>query len=278
MQKSAIIAILIFFFLLLVYIVVQLVLRRFILKSAVKTKPNGAETPNDAGMEYEDITIHSGRRELRAWWVRASPANDLHKALLIFHGNYESISEWIPAQKILWQNGISSFVFDYSGFGNSSGKATFNAFRKDAVEAWTIFQSKAGSSVDKYLLAISLGTGILLDSYTYLGDDMAGVILIGTFSSIRGVAVLRKGIPSALAGLLPDIHNNIKRIRFIRVPLLMVHSTSDELFPPNMAKQVFAAANEPKQLVLVSGLKHNDMLEGKAADYLAPVIEYVKAN
>src|SRR4030042_117849 len=256
----------------------RLMLNWYMLKSAVKTKPNGSETPSDAGLEYESITIHSGSRELQAWWVNASPGNDIHKAVLVFHGNDESISEWIPAQKIFSQNGISSLVFDYSGFGSSTGKATFQAFHMDASAAWKVFLGKAGSGGDKYLLALSLGTGILLDAHSQLAPELNGVILIGTFSSFRGIAAQMNKLPSSLVGVLPDIYNNLRHVQSIHVPLLMVHSDSDELFPPSMAKQVVSVANAPKRLVLVPGLKHNDMLEGRAADYLAPVIEFMQDN
>ncbi len=235
-------------------------------------------TPADAGLEYESTTIQSGPRELQAWWVNASPGNDIHKAVLVFHGNDESISEWIPAQKIFSQNGISSLVFDYSGFGSSTGKATFQAFHQDVSAAWKVFLGKAGSSVDKYLLALSLGTGILLDAYADLVPELCGVILIGTFSSFRGIAAQMNKFPSSLVGVLPDIYNNLRHVQSIHVPLLMVHSDSDELFPPSMAQQVLSVANEPKRLVFVPGLKHNDMLEGRAAEYLAPVIEFMQDN
>jgi alpha-beta hydrolase superfamily lysophospholipase len=255
---------------------VWLLLNWYMLKSAVKTKPNGTETPADSGLEYESITIQSGPSELQAWWVNASPGNDVHKAVLVFHGNDESISEWIPVQKIFSQNGISSLVFDYSGFGSSTGKATFQAFHQDASAAWKFFQGKAGSGVDKYLLALSLGTGILLDAYAYLAPEVCGVILIGTFSSFRGIAAQMNKFPSSLVGVLPNIYNNLRHVQSIHFPLLMVHSDSDELFPSSMSKQVVSLANEPKRLVLVPGLKHNDMLEGRAAEYLAPVIEFMQ--
>jgi hypothetical protein len=45
-----------------------------------------------------------------------------------------------------------------------------------------------------------------------------------------------------------------------------------------MAQRVYAAANEPNRLVMLDGLKHNGMLEGQAVDYLAPIIEFMKAN
>jgi alpha-beta hydrolase superfamily lysophospholipase len=276
--KFTLFAILLGLTLLLLYDGVQLILRWYMQKSVVKTKPNGKETPTDVGLEYECITIHSGPRELQAWWVSAPPSNDIHKAVLIFHGNDEAISEWIPAQRFLWQHGISSLVFDYSGFGNSTGKPSYQSFRDDVSAAWKVFQGKAGDSVDKYLLALSLGTGILLDAYTNLSAELSGVILIGTFSSFREIALQKKMVPSKLVRFLPDVYNNIQRVRSIRVPLLLVHSTDDELFPPTMAQQVFEMANEPKRIVLVPGLKHNAMLEGGAADYLAPVIEFVKGN
>jgi uncharacterized protein len=247
-------------------------------RTSIKTKPNGTETPADAGLVYEPLVIHSGQNDLQGWWVRASLSNDIHKAVLIFHGNDESISEWIPALNILCQQGISSLVFDYSGFGNSSGKPGYKSFRSDVRAAWDVFQEKAGNNTDRYLLALSLGTGILLDGYASLASNVQGVILIGTFSSIRGIALMKKMLPPMLISLLPDIYNNVQSVRSIKVPLLMVHSSEDELFPPSMAQQVFEVANEPKKLVLVPGLQHNAMLEGGAADYLAPVIEFIKSN
>lgn len=64
-------------------------------------------------------------------------------------------------------------------------------------------------------------------------------------------------------------------MRSVHAPLLIVHSTEDELFPVAMAQRVHAAANEPKRLVLVDGVQHNGMLEGKAEAYLRPVIKFL---
>jgi len=247
-------------------------------KSILKTKPNGKESPADVGLEYEDLKIRSGSRELQAWWVKASPTNDSKKAVLIFHGNNESISEWIPVQQLLWQHGISSMIFDYSGFGNSSGRATIRTLREDVVAAWNFFHEKADNYVDKYLLGLSLGTGFLLEASSSLTGKIRGIILIAAYSSARDYVLSKKILPSSLAFLFPNIYNNVQRIGSVQIPALIVHSKSDEVFSSAMAQQVYAAANEPKHLVLLDGLKHNDTLEGKAADYFAPVIEFLKGN
>jgi alpha-beta hydrolase superfamily lysophospholipase len=278
MTQSAFIAIAILISLALLFYCIRLILFLSVQKSSLKTKPNGKETPADLGLEYADFKIRSGSRELQAWWVKASPTNDIKKAVLIFHGNNESISEWIPVQQLLWQHGISSIVFDYSGFGNSSGKATIQTLREDVIAAWNFFHEKVDNNVDKYLLGLSLGTGFLLEASSSLTGKIRGIILIAVYSSARDYVLLKKMLPSSLAFLFPNVYNNVQRIQSVQIPLLIVHSRSDEVFSSAMAQQVYTAANEPKRLVLLDGLKHNDTLEGKAADYFAPVIEFLKGN
>jgi hypothetical protein len=47
------------------------------------------------------------------------------------------------------------------------------------------------------------------------------------------------------------------------------------LFPVTMMEKIYAEANEPKRLVLLEGLAHGDLVDGKAGEYLAPVVEHV---
>lgn len=246
-------------------------------KGAVVTKAGAKGTPLDVGLPYEELTIRSGPRALQAWWVRAAAANDTNKAILIYHGNNETIAEWIPALQFLWQHGISSFVFDYSGFGYSTGPGTFRTLREDAIAARRLFEVKAGSR-DKYLLGLSLGSGVLLQGHPGLTPGACGMILVAAFTSLRDVALAWRVVPSPLAYLAPHIYDNSQHIRSVRVPVLIVHSRDDDLFPPAMPQELYAAANEPKTLILLDGLKHNDMLEGRHAEYLGPIIEHLRGN
>ncbi len=243
-------------------------------KVALITKPGAPGTPADAGLPYEALTIPSGTRSLQAWWLKASPSNDARKAILIYHGNNETITDWIAPLQHLWQHGISTFIFDYSGFGYSTGRATFRTAREDAIAARQLFDQKA-AGLDKYLFGLSLGPAVLLEGQAQLTSGARGLILIGTFTSVRDVALTWKIVPAPVAYLAPGIYHNAELIRSVHLPLLIVHSRDDELFPPRMAQELYANANEPKRLVLLDGLKHNDMLEGRHAEYLAPVIDFV---
>ena len=152
------------------------ILFRLLEKGMLKTKPNGQETPGDAGLEYEEINVRSGNRRLQAWYVRAAPSNDAQKAILVYHGVEELISDWIPAMRFLWENGISSMVFDYSGFGSSDGRASLANLRQDAQAAYRTFMSKTGKDAHKYGLGYSLGTGVLLEAAPDFACQLDGTL------------------------------------------------------------------------------------------------------
>src|SRR5690348_9682912 len=84
--------------------------------------PNGPETPATFGAPFQRLTLASGDRTLDAVLVRA-PA-DTAPALLIFHGTAEAVSFWADTQALLYRHGVTSMVFDYSGFGRSTGRPT----------------------------------------------------------------------------------------------------------------------------------------------------------
>ncbi len=52
--------------------------------------------------------------------------------------------------------------------------------------------------------------------------------------------------------------NSLAKIRNYHGPLLQSHGTSDRLIPYPMGRQLFEAANEPKQFVAIPGGNHND--------------------
>src|SRR5579862_9762097 len=89
-------------------------------KTFLNTAANGPQTPATVGLAFDRMKIRSEDRILDAYLVRAPATCKARVAILIFHGVMETISEWVPAQKFLYDHCVSSLVFDYSGHGNSS--------------------------------------------------------------------------------------------------------------------------------------------------------------
>src|SRR3979490_1683539 len=69
----------------------------------------------------ERLVIPSGMRRLSAVYVSAG---DDPPAALICHGIGELVEYWGKVQGVLKGMGVSSLVFNYSGYGASSGKVS----------------------------------------------------------------------------------------------------------------------------------------------------------
>ena len=243
-------------------------------RGMIKVHGPGSRTPAARGLSFEEMRIPSGDRTLRAFYV---PAEGMAApALLIFHGNGEAISGWVDALKLLHDDGVTAMVFDYSGFGASSGTPTLAHFHEDAVAAWRAFRTRlpVGSRACAY--GLSLGTGVLLDAAPDLVPPPDCVAISGAFTSARDAAALLHKLPGWAAPLLPDLLDNVENAGRLGAPLLVEHGERDELFPLASARRI-AAARPGSQVVVVPGMKHGDPVVRPSEAAWGPVVAHVKA-
>jgi alpha-beta hydrolase superfamily lysophospholipase len=263
--------------LLLVLAVVFPGVRRFafvqVERSGLIVVPDGPETPATFGAPFERFSVASGDRKLDATLVRA--AQDTAPALLIFHGTAEAVSYWADVQALLYRHGITSMVFDYSGFGRSTGRPTAAHLEEDADAAYADFVRRVGARARRYVLGYSLGTGVVFDAVRRFTPPPNGVIFVASYSSAREGAVAFGLIPRWATFLLPDLWNNVRDARNLRQPLLVMQSDSDELFPVSMAKAVYDAATVPKQMVVLHGFTHDAGHARPTDGYWAPVVRFM---
>jgi alpha-beta hydrolase superfamily lysophospholipase len=260
-----------------VLVVVFAGVRRFafiaVERRALITTPNGPETPATFGAPFTGFTFSSGDRTLDATLVRA--ASDTNPALLIFHGTSEALSYWADTQALLYRHGITSMVFDYSGFGRSTGRPTAAHLEEDADAAYAEFRRRTGPRARPYVLGYSLGTGVVFDAVARWAPQPAGVVFVASYSSAREGAVAFGVVPRWATFLLPDMWNNVRDTRNLRQPLFVMQSDADQLFPVSMAKAVYDAATVPKQMVVLHGYRHEDGHQRPTDDYWAPVIRFL---
>ena len=60
--------------------------------------------------------------------------------------------------------------------------------------------------------------------------------------------------------LLSQKFDSLEKIDQIGMPLLVVHGSDDRYVPPRFSEQLYEAARQPKQLLLVEGATHNNSL------------------
>lgn len=239
----------------------------------IRPGPMGRETPADVNLPYSSFTVPSGNRALHAWLVRASDSSPPTATVLVFHGNRTAISDLVGLQLSLYQHGITSMTFDYSGFGNSNGAPSIRNLREDAVAAFGTFLDSVGRAPKRFVMGTSLGAAVLMDAINEIQLGVDGVILIGTFASSRRIAVREGRVPNLVSLVLPNQYNTVRAATRLRRPLLVVHSEADELFPMADAEAIVAAAGGGARLVRLPGVAHHDYLTEHS--HWTPIIEFI---
>jgi hypothetical protein len=244
----------------------------------LSTPANGIKTPETYGISSERVRISSDHRFLDASIVIAPSTKQTPDVVLIFHGSEETISCWAFVQKILYDQGISSLVFDYSGFGNSSHPGSIKNLNKDALSVYSYSVSKFKND-NIYVLGFSLGNAPMLASIHDFKPAPSGVIVGSAFSSLRELGKYSgktNGLFKTLINFIPDVWNNTLAIKDNFAPLLVLHSDSDASNPLFMGQKIHAAANNPKQFVLLHGLKHNAPIGDSCQTWWKPVIQFIE--
>lgn len=245
-------------------------------RRTLATGPNGPDTPTSVGVPFERVAIESAGHKLDGYLVLADARCGDAPAVLIFHGLRETISRWVTAQRILHQSCVSSLVFDYTGTGNSTGEASFEAVNEDIVAAYRFARERFAPTSHLYVLGHSMGNAPMLTAMPTLSPAPDGVVVGNAFSTVRA-SMDRSGY-SRMTWMVPnDAWNNVRAIRDIRVPVLVVVGDADTVNPPEEGRALFAAANEPKALAVLPGLRHNALHRDAAGTWWRPVLQFVGA-
>ncbi len=183
--------------------------------------------------------------------VRFKPAaQDSGYWVLHLHGN--SDSAFSPMQlrhcQQLTQLGVSALCFDYRGFGRSPGEVSEAAMLEDAEAA---YQSLRVSGVpdDRILLwGHSLGSGPAVDLATR--HPAAALVLFGAFTSVPEAAADRyPWLP--VRWLVSVRFDSRNRLPAVHMPVVFAHAESDTVIAFHHAQDLFAAAREPKRLLVL---------------------------
>jgi len=216
----------------------------------------------------ERLVIPSGKRRLSAVYVSAGEDTP---AILICHGIGELVEYWGKVQGVLKGMGVSSLVFNYSGYGTSSGILTTAHCEADAVAACRELAGRGHRSI--VLLGFSLGSGVA--GAVAPRVDIDGLVLCEGFSSLREAAIAT-GFPRWVTRVVPDAWDTVHRVSTLEMPVLVVHSDVDGLFPLSMAQRVAEACGSRGTLIVINGLTHNAPIFAPTEDYWKPIAAWVK--
>lgn len=213
-------------------------------------------TPASVGLRFDSLTLVTDDGEkLDAWHVPARSGIPAHRLAIVFHGNAGNIGHRLDYLRMFHDLGYASLIFDYRGYGRSSGKPSEQGTYLDALAAWRHATQALGYPPGKIVVfGESLGGAIAAQLAGI--ERPAALVLASTFTSVPDLgAEIYPWLPvRALARIRFD---TLERLRTIAVPVLVIHSRSDGIIPFAHGERLFAAARPPKQFLEIEG-DHND--------------------
>jgi fermentation-respiration switch protein FrsA (DUF1100 family) len=230
--------------------------------------------PADFGLKYRDIYLDTRDGEkLHGWFFYQYKDKPV---ILFCHGNAGNISHRLEYISMLLDIGVNIFIFDYRGYGNSSGRPTEEGIYTDALCAYDfLVKEEKINPNDIILLGRSLGVAAVLE--VAQNRKAHAIIIENGFLSVRHMA-RHMGIFRLVAPLLPENYNSLEKIRYISIPKLIMWSENDEVVPPVMGRQLFEAASEPKYFYEIKGAGHNDTNIVGGKEYQNTISEFIRTS
>ncbi len=227
------------------------------------------DSPADHQLQHEPVEFQArdGIR-LHGWFFPA--VGKAQGTVLHLHGNAGNITghfqqvSWLPAE------GWNVLCFDYRGYGRSQGRVSRAGTVADAHAALDYLLVRPG--VDPQGIVVfgqSLGgaVGVVLAAER---AEIRGLAIDGAFDDYRGIVawhIRHNPLLLVLAWWLPSmlIRRGLDPIDVVAQisprPLLILQGTADRIVPAHMARQLHAAAGEPKELWLIEEADHYQALQ-----------------
>jgi fermentation-respiration switch protein FrsA (DUF1100 family) len=225
------------------------------------------------GLQCEDVEFaaHNGIR-LHGWYC---PVPRPRCVFLMAHGNAGNITHRVD-RITSWQRSlnVSVFVFDYRGYGRSTGYPNEPGVYSDARAAYHWLTADKGIAPDDVVFfGESLGTAVALQLATEVTPRV--LILESPFTS--AVEMGQRAFPwLPVRWMMRNRFASIEKIGRYHGPLLIIHGTQDTVIPFTMGQTLFDRANEPKRFYAVTGADHNDVALMGGRPYMQTMDEFLR--
>lgn len=230
--------------------------------------------PNDVREFYLPVSAEPGAERLFTWyWPNENPTAP---TLLYLHGVRWNLTAHLRRIENLRSFGFSVVAIDYRGFGKSDGEMpSEEGVYDDAAVAWRWLVSQESDPRKRFIYGHSLGTAVATQLAVDKGasDGMGGLILEGGFTTLPEMA--RALAPSwfPVDWFVSQKFATLEKIARVPAPVLLVHGTGDRMVPHRFSEALYAAAADPKKLVLVDGGSHYNTSWVGASEYRAAIAE-----
>ncbi len=236
--------------------------------------PAGLWNPEEVGIHVRDIWFRSDDGvDLHGWWI---PHRRPIATVLFCHGNSGNIAQQLSALRYFKRLRVNVFVFDYRGYGRSSGVPSEQGLYLDVRAAYReLVEGLNQEPQEIVLFGHSLGGAIAIDAA--LDCPVAAMVIQSTFTD------LPDAVKSSFAGM--PFHYaarkqfcSVEKIGRLEIPKLFIHGDSDDVLPLAYSERLFESAQQPKKLLVVPNAGHNEIHRFGGLRYLWTISRFIRAS
>ncbi len=224
-------------------------------------------------LAYREITIPSTDGVVLHAMVVQGPEPF---TLVYCHGPGGDITASWPRVELLAPLGYTIVIWDYRGFGRSTGTPSESGIHDDEEALWSTVSSMLNGDKLVYY-GRSFGGGPCIDMATRHAPD--ALVEESTFTSVDALVADGAYVDLPRSFVADDSWNNLAKVATLgKVPLLALHGAADDYVQPKYSQQLAAAHPGVTQLVLVPGADHSNVPDKMGYDqYRATVDAFVRA-
>lgn len=225
------------------------------------------QTVTPESFPFNQYTLHETSIEtedgetLNAWFLERE---DAKATVLYLGGNGFLMLKSKPLIHAYSEMPVNLLLFDYRGYGLSSGQPTVSGVISDAEAAFNYATSQSITATDKiYVHGHSMGS--FLSSHLAFQNNIDGYILESPITEVRGWTrslvpwILRPFIRFDIDEALTN-QSNIEKVSQIDHPLLLIAGRNDEITPYSMAEDLKEiSSSESVTLKIIDGGTHNNL-------------------
>ena len=230
-------------------------------------------TPKALGLPFEEVNLEvEPGVKLHGWFIKAD--REPSSATILFsHGNAGNIADRLDRVRSFRDLGADFLLYDYRGYGRSTGDPDEEGTYRDGRAAYDYLIKTRGIDPARLIL-MGESLGCAISTQLAIERKAAGLVVEAPFASVPRMA-------SAIYPFLPvrffvrTRYDNVGKIPQLKMPLLVIQGSKDEVIPVAQGKMVFDAAPEPKRYLSIEGAHHNDVYLIGGEGYRRVLAEFI---
>jgi fermentation-respiration switch protein FrsA (DUF1100 family) len=240
--------------------------------------------------EANPVSIPGSGHVIAGWWINSGASSP---AIILLHAVRADRATMVSRAQLLKNHGFSVLLIDLQAHGETPGQAiTFGSREAADVVAARAWLKRINPERRIGVVGCSLGGAAVL-----LGPQPSGfdaVVLEAVYPRLTRAVENRIRIragplapflaPPLLMQLEPRLHiaasdlEPIRSVNHLGAPVLIAAGSDDEHTTLSESEELYAAAANPKELWIVKGAHHQDLLAYNTEEYEAHVVRFLISN